>query len=303
MIYKLNEQIDHALRQARRTAVAAGGLPEFHTGTADIRQAEWTVTPRGGTEIGEPHYLTGVQGAGEAAAWASSRPRDAAAVVLWIDSVWGAFEVEEILYALKDSVCRVEIDVDGYLYSIIETFHAFPEFVLPDRADIVPGLHMLSSLRRLVGDVCRRRGLDTGVAAADSWPGGIRVEAADLLLVPRGRITERGMRQNIRVALGYLDRARADAPGDDEAALRHRSAAMLAAAQLWQWVTHETGVLAEGRIVTGELFDSLLVEEVGQEPTAGPGAVATKALRDTVLSKSFTMLAVCEPPGSGEGDQ
>jgi malate synthase len=300
MIYILKDEIDHGLREARRAAIVAGRFPEFGLATSDIRETEWSAGAPDEACVGPQDCLAGVQSAGEADAWKGSRPPGGPPLVFWLDSVWAAFEVEEILYALRGLVCRVECDVDGYLYSVIETFQEFPEFVLPDRADIAPATHMLSSLTRLVADICQRRRVRTDDAASVGRGDQDRIEPADLLHVPRGRITERGMRQSIRIALDYLGdgakRAAADADG-----LRARSAAMLAAAQLWQWVIHDTGVLAEGRIVTGELFSALLEQELERRATAAASAAAASVLRDTVLSKSFTMHAFSEQPGPGEG--
>jgi malate synthase len=301
MIYILKDQIDHGLRESRRAAIAAGRYPAFQPGTSDNRAAEWSAGAPGEACAGPLDYLAGVQSAGEADAWRSSRLPDGPPLVFWLDSVWAAFEIEEILSALRGLVCRVECDFDGYLHSVIETFREYPEFILPDRADIGPGTHMLTSLTRLVGDVCQRRGVPTGDAASVGQGDQDRIEPADLLHVPRGRITERGIQQDIRIALDFLgdrERGAADATG-----LRARSAAMLAAAQLWQWVAHDTGVLAEGRIVTGELFSALLDQELEQRVAAGGSVAAARVLRDTVLSNSFTMHAFFEQPGRGEGKQ
>jgi malate synthase len=300
---KISFQIDHALRESRQAAIAAGSLPDFRAETAELRAAEWSVEAPAGSR-GQACYLAGVQAAGEAEAWLEGRDPDAAPTVLWVDSIWGALEIEEILFCLKEAVCGVECDVDGYLLSIVEAFQDFPAFVLPDRADITPGTHLVSSFTRLVGSVGRRRGVPVEGASPEAGADGERIEAADLLLVPRGRITERGMGQNIRVALDYLVNGRDGTAEDDAAALRSASAARLAAAQLWQWVRHETGVLAEGRIVTSELFREMLAEEVGRRPNgeASERDSAAAALGDTVLSKSFTMHAFCDRLIGNEGE-
>ena len=301
MIYMISSEIGHALREARRAAIAAGRLPGIRPETAELRAAEWSVKAPD-TSRGRPCYLAGVQAAGEAEAWLKGREPGGVPTVLWVDSVWGALEVEEILFCLQETVCRVECDIDGYLFSIIETFQDFPAFVLPDRADITPGTHLVSSFTRLVAAVCRRRGVAIDGGLTEGAADGDRVEAADLLLVPRGRITERGMRQNVRIALDYLAGRRDETPADDAAALRYASAARLAAAQLWQWVTHETGVLAEGRIVTGKLFEELLSDEVERRPPGDDCGVAATVLGDTVLSKSFTMHALCDRQIGNEGE-
>jgi hypothetical protein len=302
MIYNIKREIDRTLRDAREGTIAAGGLPGFRPETAELREGDWSVTAPREAGTGPTHYLAGVQSASEAEAWCQSRPGGDGPVILWLDSVWGAFEVEEILFALKGGVAAVDCDLDGYLYSLIEIFRELPEFVLPDRADMTPGTHLLRSFTRLAAGVCRRRGVRFDAPVPDAPVSTGRVEAADLLLVPRGRITERGMRRSIRTVLDYLADRPDPAPADDAAVLRSFSAARLAAAQLWQWVRHETGVLAEGRIVTGALFEELLSDEMERRPEGDDCAGAAAALGDTVLSKSFTMHAFSEPPGGYAGN-
>ena len=199
--------------------------------------------------------LTGSDAAGEA--------------VMRVDSVPAAFELEQRLFDQKDHVTTLHCDHDGYLLSFIETFHEFPEFVLPDRADMTPSTHFLRSLSQLVVSVGQRRGAAvTGDVDVSVHLDLDRIEAADLLLVPRGRITERGLRQNIRAALLQTD-----------------TAAALARAQLWQWVRHDTGVLDEGRIVTGELFTMLLDEELAELGSDEAKETAAKDLTRMVLSE------------------
>lgn len=297
MLFIINKEIDDSLRAARRDSIAAGSLPGFSPDTKEIREAQWRVQRQAPDDFGGAACLAGVQSAREAEAWLAGRGATAAesGVVLWLDSIWAAFEVDEIIFSLKDVVIKVVCDADGYLCSLIETFHAFPEYVLPDRADITPSTHLLRSFTRLAGSACQRRGVAIdGVVPGDPVDGG-RVEAADLLLVPKGRITERGIRQNIRVALAYLTDGEPAEHREDDARLRALSEARLAAAQLWQWVTHDTGVLDEGRIVTAELFKTLLNEESGTAGSDDGGAVAT--LADTVLGESFTMHAFRDQPG------
>lgn len=282
-------------------------MPGFRSETAALRQAEWSVTPPSGCDKGRASYLTGVESASQARAWRSGADCNgsvgSAGVILWLDSIWAAFEVDEILHELRDLVCAVTCDEDGYLFSFVETFQAFPQFVLPDRADITPGTHFLSSVRRLVDGVCRRRGLDIAGEGHEGPTALDRIEAADLLLVPRGRITERGIRQNIRVALVYLEGTGNDLPADDTARLQHRSAAKLAVAQLWQWVRHETGVLDAGQIVTAELFQRLLDDELSRSETRQGGAGAAAVLADTVLRESLTMEPFLEAaPGAVDVD-
>ena len=291
------ETRDVDLRTARKAAIADGELPDFPAGSAAVRDTEWRVEQQAANAADATPLLPDVQSASEAGAWARRLVKEGmdgdSGVVLWVDSLRGAFEFESILYELKDAVAGAYCDLDGFLFDFIETFQEFPQFVLPDRDDINEGTHFLRSFRQLVAATCLRRG--TTVRDPD-WPeigsGEVPIETADLLLVPRGRITERGMRQNIRTALAYPGGSRDDA--DDAAALRAASAARLAFAQLWQWVRHETGVLDVGRIVTPALFESLLKEELDASDDGRALDEAAEALSATVLGESFTMHAFCE---------
>jgi malate synthase len=200
----------------------------------------------------------------------SNVPGDA---VMRVDSVPAAFELEHRLFEQKDHVTTLHCDHDGYLLSFIETFREHPEFVLPDRADMTPRTHFLHSLSQLVVSVGQRRGAAvTGDVDVSSHLHLDRIEAADLLLVPRGRITERGIRQNICTAL-----------------LQTGTVAALARAQLWQWVRHETGVLDEGRIVTGELFATLLEDELAEIGSDDVPAEAAQDLAGMVLSEELSL--------------
>jgi malate synthase len=86
--------------------------------------------------------------------------------------------------------------------------------------------------------------------------------AADLLAVPTGAITERGLRNNVEVSLRYLV---AWLGGNGCVPIHHlmedAATAEIARAQVWQWVHHERGVLDDGRKITAALFREVLAEE------------------------------------------
>lgn len=74
---------------------------------------------------------------------------------------------------------------------------------------------------------------------------------------------------------------------------------MLAGAQLWQWVKHETGVLDEGRIVTAELFGQLLEDELTGPAVDESDVDVASELADLVLAESLTMRSFWEASESG----
>lgn len=206
--------------------------------------------------------------------------------LLCVQSLWAALELDEILYELRECVDRLAWDSDGFLLSLVQTFNRFPEYILPDRADITPNTHCLRALAIHVATTGARRGVEL---AEESPLAADHVEVADFLLVPHGRITEGGIRERIDTALSYLC-ARADSGNDDlePAAI---NGAELARAQLWQWVRHETGVLDEGRIITPALFSGLLDETVARRGSEAGIEKASEHLADAVLDPEFRMRA------------
>ena len=101
----------------------------------------------------------------------------------------------------------------------------------------------------------------------------LEVTAQDLLRVPEGTITERGLRTNLDVGVRYLA---AWLSGSGCVPLYHlmedAATAEISRAQAWQWVRHGAR-LDDGRAVTLELALTLLAEELGRiRAAAGPQA-------------------------------
>ncbi len=115
----------------------------------------------------------------------------------------------------------------------------------------------------------------------------VHVTSADLLAIPPGSITEKGLRNNINVAVQYLASwlsGRGAVPIHN--LMEDAATAEIARAQIWQWIRHPKGVLDDGRRITLELFHDLLPQElrvvrdeVGSEVfDAGPYETAAKML-------------------------
>ena len=119
----------------------------------------------------------------------------------------------------------------------------------------------------------------------------VRVSAADLLQVAKGKITQAGLRSNIRVAIQYMA---AWLDGNGCVPINHlmedAATAEISRAQIWQWVHHETGILDGGRNVTYAYFKALLREEMGNiRNEVGDETFSTgKYRRAAQLLDSFT---------------
>lgn len=90
----------------------------------------------------------------------------------------------------------------------------------------------------------------------------VHVTAADLLTVPQGKITEQGVRWNIKVGIQYLE---AWLGGNGCVPLYHlmedAATAEISRTQIWQWLYHQVR-LEDGRRFTGELYEQFVQEEL-----------------------------------------
>jgi malate synthase len=112
-------------------------------------------------------YLPKLEGHLEARLWADVfrhaehelglAPQTIKATVL-IETILAAFEMDEILYELKDYIVGLNCGRWDYIFSFIKKFAQRPDFVLPDRQQVTMTTHFLRSYSRLVILTCHRRG-------------------------------------------------------------------------------------------------------------------------------------------------
>jgi len=95
------------------------------------------------------------------------------------------------------------------------------------------------------------------------------VTSADLLKLPGGTITEEGLRTNISVGVQYMA---AWLSGNGCVPLYNlmedAATAEISRTQVWQWVHHPQGILADGRKVTLERFREVMAEEMNKIKTS-----------------------------------
>jgi malate synthase len=75
-----------------------------------------------------------------------------------IETILAAFEMDEILWELKDYIVGLNCGRWDYIFSFIKKFSRYPEFVLPDRQQVTMTTHFLRSYSRLLIKTCHRRG-------------------------------------------------------------------------------------------------------------------------------------------------
>jgi len=75
-----------------------------------------------------------------------------------IETILAAFEMEEILYELREYSSGLNCGRWDYIFSIIKKFRNRPDFVMPDRGEVTMTVHALRSYSQLLIKTCHRRG-------------------------------------------------------------------------------------------------------------------------------------------------
>ena len=238
-----------------------------------------------------------------------------------IETILAAFEMDEILYELREHSAGLNCGRWDYIFSFIKKFRDHPEFMLPDRDQVTMVRDFMRAYTTLTIKTCHRRDAHAigGMAAqipnrhdpeaneqalgkvrADkereatdghdgTWvahPGlvpvaleqfdahmkeanqiarkrqDVAVGAVDLLRVPEGTITERGLRHNISVGIQYIE---AWLGGTGCVPLYNlmedAATAEICRAQVWQWRRHGAAIDGGARI-DSTLIDRLLAEQL-----------------------------------------
>jgi malate synthase len=125
----------------------------------------------------------------------------------------------------------------------------------------------------------------------------VHVTREDLLTVPKGEITERGLTHNLDVAIQYMA---SWLSGNGCVPIYHlmedAATAEISRSQVWQWIHHPNGMLADGRRVTQEMVGSLLDAQMQkfreklppEQFSAGNYELARRLIEGIVTRDQFT---------------
>ena len=276
-------------------------------------------------------------------------PRGSVRATVLIETILAAFEMDEILFELRDHAAGLNAGRWDYLFSIIKRFRSEPSFVMPDRGQVTMAVPFMRAYTRLLVATCHRRGAhaiggmsafipnrrepevtanalakvredkerEAGDGFDGTWvahpdlvavaqeafdrelgdrpnqkeaPGDPTVRAPALLdvAVPGGRVTEAGVRQNVSVAIRYLD---AWLRGNGAAALDNlmedTATAEISRSQLWQWRASATP-LDDGTPFTADRYRAVRDAEVARlGADTGRIAEAARLLDGLVLADDF----------------
>src|SRR5207253_5456325 len=85
-------------------------------------------------------------------------PRGTIRATVLIETIVAAFEMDEILWELRDHSAGLNCGRWDYIFSFIKKFRQRPDCVLPDRARVTMDRHFLKSYVDLLIQTCHRRG-------------------------------------------------------------------------------------------------------------------------------------------------
>lgn len=241
-----------------------------------------------------------------------------------IETIIAAFEMDEILYELRNHSAGLNCGRWDYIFSYIKRLRNQSQVILPDRGQVTMTSPFMRAYSQLCIQTCHRRNASAigGMAAQipikgdeaanvaafskvsedkrreatdghdGTWvahPGlvpvaweqfqehmptpnqihrkreDVHVTAADLLEVPKGTITEAGLRLNCSVGVQYIAswlRGNGAAPINN--LMEDAATAEISRTQVWQWIRHPEGKLEDGRKITIPLVEQVLTEELGK---------------------------------------
>ncbi|MHA1566341.1 MAG: malate synthase A [Alphaproteobacteria bacterium] len=94
-------------------------------------------------------------------------PQGTIKATVLIETILAAFEMDEILYELREHSAGLNCGRWDYIFSVIKKFRNFPEWVMPDRAEVTMAAHFMRSYSQLLIKTCHRRNVHAmgGMAA------------------------------------------------------------------------------------------------------------------------------------------
>lgn len=116
---------------------------------------------------GPYYYLPKMESHGEARLWAEvfdlaesklGLNHGVIRATVLIETILAAFEMDEILYELRDYITGLNCGRWDYIFSIIKKFRNSPDFVMPDRSQVTMTSPALRAYSLLLIKTCHRRG-------------------------------------------------------------------------------------------------------------------------------------------------
>ena len=85
-------------------------------------------------------------------------PRGSVRVTVLIETITAAFEMDEILYELRDHMAGLNAGRWDYIFSMIKKFRNREDMLLPDRAQVTMTVPFMRAYAELLAQTCHKRG-------------------------------------------------------------------------------------------------------------------------------------------------
>jgi malate synthase len=85
-------------------------------------------------------------------------PQGSVRATVLIETILAAFEMDEILFELREHAAGLNAGRWDYIFSIIKKFRTRPDMVLPDRAQVTMSVPFMRAYTELLVQTCHRRG-------------------------------------------------------------------------------------------------------------------------------------------------
>src|SRR5581483_8566736 len=227
-------------------------------------------------------------------------PRGSIKATVLVETILAAFEMDEILYELREHSAGLNAGRWDYIFSAIKKFKNDKDFCLADRSQISMTAPFMRALIPIKSDAQANEKAMGGVLAdkkrdaTDGYDGGwvahpglvpvameefvavlgdkpnqiakqrddVQVTCKDLLdFRPETPITEAGLRNNINVGIHYLGSWLAgNGCVPIHNLMEDAATAEISRSQVWQWIRSPKGKLEDGRKVTADLVRGMIPE-------------------------------------------
>ncbi len=257
-----------------------------------------------------------------------------------VETITASFQLDEIIYELKDHIVGLNCGRWDYIFSYIKKFRNHPNFVVPNRDQVTMTTPFMDAYSKLVIQRCHKRGiLAIGGMAAQipikndeyanivalekvrkdkereaknghdgTWVAhpdlvavamnefnkymptpnqlhvtrdDVNITEQDLVEIPIGTVTEKGVRKNINVGILYTE---AWLRGHGAVALYNlmedAATAEISRTQVWQWLKNEVK-LEDGRPFTRSLFNDIFDDEIEK--------IITEVGQDKIVNTKFKL--------------
>ncbi|MFK4760412.1 malate synthase A [Microbacterium sp. ZW T5_45] len=347
------KHIEFVDRAGRRTA-ASGSLVDF--GLFFVHNAKALIDAGRGPYV----YIAKLESSEEAKLWDDvftfseeylGLAHGTIRATVLIETLPAAFEMDEILYELRDHCAGLNAGRWDYIFSIIKNYRGRgARFVLPDRSEVTMTVPFMRAYTELLVQTCHKRGAyaiggmsafipnrrdpeitataiekvsaDKKREAADGFDGTwvahpdliptaqaefdavlgdrpsqvdrqrpeVSVSAADLLDLHIGSpITARGVRDNVSVAIRYLEAwLRGLGAVAIDNLMEDAATAEISRSQVWQWI-HQDRTTDDGTAITAEYVEGIIREVLaGATRFAGDRFDdAAEVFREVALREEF----------------